>query len=309
MHSAAAVQRLVQRSTVGLGRSASAIAASRTLALAAGVPITLRATPTSTSAYTNRFVAAAQRSFSQTAVPCKKKKVTEDDDHADGGNHPAPKAADAFNFEDTESRWQRTEVHYLEKFKELKRSLSGGGGAGDGDGGVDVDAIGKTRVVQKSGDEAGDEVPLSQLALIIPRAGGRVVELRMHNPASRKAITSAVQTNPLFQGQQPQLDPNDELVLLIRLGGANDKTTSSAAAAAERLRRVHDLANAWRTDLRKATTRRQKIHQGWKKDKSVQPDDLFRLDRELLKGQDKRMAKVDATEKDAAKHAERINKR
>lgn len=312
----------------------SAIATSRTFLQAANTSPVLRTAPTPTTRHSSSFLVSSRRCFSQTAVQSKKggkkekkgaappssSSSSSKDDGADddGGNHPVADPADAFNFADVESRWQRSEVHHDEKFKELKRSLSGGGGAGDGEGGVDVDAIGKTQVTLKGEVEGEGEsaveapsslVPLSQLALVIPRAGGRVVELRMHNPASRKAIVSAVQTNPLFQGQQPQSDANDELVLLIKLGGVNDKTTSSAAAAAERTRRVHDLANAWRAQIRKATARRQKAHQQWKKDKTVQPDDLHRLDRDLLKGQEKRMAKIDAAEKEALKHAERINKR
>lgn len=245
----------------------------------------------------------------------------------DGGNHPIADPADAFNFADVESRWQRAETHHEEKFKELKRALSSGtaGVLGDGEGGIDVDAVGKTPVVDREADTShGDNhVPLSQLALVIPRAGGRLVELRMHNPASRKAIISAVQSNPLFHGQQPQPDPNDELVLLLKLGGAGSAavsgkdsakgskggTSPAAAAIAERTRRVNELANTWRSQIRKATERRHKMHQQWKKDKAVQPDDLHRLERDLLKGQEKRMAKVDASEKEALKQAERISSR
>ena len=268
-------------------------------------------------------------------------------DHAsaaddDGGNHPVADPTDPYNFADVESRWQRAEMHYEEKFKELKRALSSGaaGVLGDGEGGIDVEAVGKTPVVDHEAAAAAaaadrssssghhdNHVPLSQLALVIPRAGGRVVELRMHNPASRKAIVSAVQSNPLFHGQQPQPDPNDELVLLIKLGGAGGAggdaaagsgkggkgggggVSAAAAAAAERIRRVNELANTWRSQIRKATERRKKTHQQWKKDKTVQPDDLHRLDRDLLKGQEKRMAKVDAAEKEALKQAERVNTR
>ncbi|KAL1903588.1 ribosome-recycling factor [Sporothrix stenoceras] len=231
-----------------------------------------------------------------------------------GGNHPAADPEDMYNFADVESRWQRSEVHHEEKFKELKRSLTAGAGGLDGDGAVDVDAIGSAPVTVKGGVEgeggsavhkADSVVPLSQLAIVIPRAGGRVVELRMHNPSSRKAITSAVQTNPLFQGQQPQPDPNDELVLLIKVGPVNDKVASSAGATAERTRRVTDLANSWREQIRKATGRRQKVHQQWKKDDTVRPDDFYRLEKELTKGQEKRMAKVDAAEKEALKLAEK----
>ncbi|CAK7273653.1 ribosome-recycling factor [Sporothrix epigloea] len=246
----------------------------------------------------------------------------------DGGNHPIADPADAFNFADVESRWQRAEIHHEEKFKELKRALSSGaaGVLGDGEGGIDIDAVGKTPVVDREADAShGDNhVPLSQLALVIPRAGGRLVELRMHNPASRKAIISAVQSNPLFHGQQPQPDPNDELVLLLKLGGAGSAaaaggrdgvkgskggTSPTAAAIADRTRRVNELANTWRSQIRKATERRHKMHQQWKKDKAVQPDDLHRLERDLLKGQEKRMAKLDVAEKEALKQAERISSR
>lgn len=204
-------------------------------------------------------------------------------------------------------------MHHEEKFKELKRSLTSGAHGLDGDGAVDVDAIGGVSVTVKGGYEGeggsavhvpDSVVPLSQLAIVIPRSGGRVVELRMHNPSSRKAIMSAVQSNPLFQGQQPQPDPNDELVLLIKVGGVSDNT-SSAKAKAERVRRVTDLANSWREQIRSASARRQKTHKQWRKDKTVQDDDFFKLEKEVSKGQDKRMAKVDAAEKEALKAAEK----
>ncbi len=288
--------------------------------------------------------------------------LADEDDGSGGGNHPHANPADPFNFADVESRWQRSEVHYEDKFKELRRALGGGGGSGaHGEGAVDVDAIGDTPVTIRGegegdvaaapsgkrghghahghphghGHEAAAEaaaattttVPLSQLALIIPRAGGRVVELRMHSPASRKAIVSAVQTNPLFNGQQPQPDANDELVLLVKMGGSAAGATgapsggsggskakanamsAAEAAAAERTRRVHDLANAWRAQIRRATARRQKTHQTWKKEAAVRPDDLHRLDRDLLKGQEKRMGKIDAAEKEMLRQLERVNRR
>ncbi|CAK7215491.1 WD repeat-containing protein 6 [Sporothrix curviconia] len=340
----AAVQTLAQRSTAGRCRAASAIGASRSLLLAAHASPglhTTRPAPGSFLAAPANALCAAPRCFSQTAIQQKKggkkekkggpavSSSSSSEDHGaddDGGSHPVADPTDAFNFADVESRWQRTETHHEEKFKELKRALSSGaaGALGDGEGGIDVDVVGKTPVVDPKADPAsssGDNhVPLSQLALVIPRSGGRVVELRMHNPASRKAIVSAVQTNPLFHGQQPQPDPNDELVLLIKLGGAaggaaaaaaaaGGKGRGSSAAAAEHTRRVHELANTWRSQIRKATERRKKTHQQWKKDKAVQPDDLHRLDRDLLKGQEKRMAKVDAAEKEALKQAERVSTR
>ncbi|CAK7197362.1 ribosome-recycling factor [Sporothrix eucalyptigena] len=350
MRSIATAQRLAQRSTTSLCRTASAIGASRTLLLAANASPILPATrpsPGSFLAPQSAISCSAPRCFSQTAIQQKKSGKKEKkggaaapsssssspskDDHSgayeDGGSHPTANPEDAFNFADVESRWQRSEVHHEEKFKELKRALNSGsaGMLGDGEGGIDVDAIGKTPVAHKEEEsDVTENVPLSQLALVIPRAGGRVVELRMHNPASRKSIVSAVQTNPLFHGQQPQPDPNDELVLLIKLGGAGsaagkdaDKKSGKAAggasaaavAAAERTRRVHDLANTWREQIRRATERRKKTHQHWKKDKLVQPDDLHRLDRDLLKGQEKRMAKIDALEKEVLKVAEQANRR
>ncbi|CAK7228229.1 ribosome-recycling factor [Sporothrix bragantina] len=350
MRGLVAVQTLAQRSTAGLCRSASAIGTSRALLLAANASPVIQTTRPAPSSFLSAPAAAscaAPRCFSQTAIQQKKggKKEkkggaatsssssssssshNENDAGAedDGGSHPAADPTDAFNFVDVESRWQRTETHHEEKFKELKRALSSGaaGVLGDGEGGIDVDAVGKTPVVDHESGDENNHVPLSQLALVIPRAGGRVVELRMHNPASRKAIVSAVQTNPLFHGQQPQPDPNDELVLLIRLGGAvaaggpaaggkgakSGGGSAAAAAVAERSRRVHELANTWRSQIRKATERRKKTHQQWKKDKLVQPDDLHRLDRDLLKGQEKRMAKVDAAEKEALKQAERVSSR
>lgn len=317
----------------------SAIAASRTLLQAANTSTSLRTASASTTLHTNNYLVSSHRSFSQTAVQYKKggkkdkdvgsKKDKKDkkgrgsassssanddvEDDDGGSNAPAAKPEDIFNFEDVESAWQRVEAHHEEKFKELKRSLTAGAYGLDGDGAVDVDAIGSVKVTVKGGHEGqggsavhlpDSVVPLSQLAIVIPRSGGRVVELRMHNPSSRKAITSAVQSNPLFQGQQPQPDPNDELVLLIKIGGVSDNTSSDKAKA-ERVRRVKDLANTWREQIRNATARRAKIHKQWKKEKAVQDNDFYKLEKELGKGQDKCMAKIDAAEKDALKAAEK----
>lgn len=183
--------------------------------------------------------------------------ITADDD--DAGNHPQADADEPFNFADVESRWQRSDAHHEEKLRELQRAL------GDGDGAVDVDAIGAI-AVRDSKDQKDKGVPLAQLALVIPRAGGRFVELRMHSASSRKALVSAVSASPLFRGQQPQPDPDDELVLLIRLGTphATDGQGGAASETADRVRRVRDLANAWRAQIRRATARRQKTHQAWK---------------------------------------------
>ena len=121
---------------------------------------------------------------------------------------------------------------------------------------------------------------------------------------------SAVQKNSaVFRGQQPQPDPDDELVLLVKVGAAPGGAGGAASLAAEHARRINDLAHGWRTQIRKATSRRQKTHQTWKKDRTVSPDDLRRLDRDLLKGQEKRMAKVDSEEKDTLRRIEQAGKR
>ncbi|EFX05391.1 WD repeat protein [Grosmannia clavigera kw1407] len=238
----------------------------------------------------------------------KKDKASPTAEDDDGGNHPQADAADPFNFADVESRWQRSDAHHEDKFRELRRAL--GSGAADGSGAVDLDAIGATPVTMAaSGSEGATTTTLSQLALVIPRAGGRFVELRMHSATSRKAITRAVQHSPQFRGQQPQPDPDDELVLLVRMGGVHEGATEAAAAAVERARRVSDLANGWRAQIRRATARRQKTHQTWRKDGSVRPDDLHRLDRDLLRGQDKHLAHIDTVEKEAVRLLERTGRR
>ncbi|EPE10100.1 ribosomal recycling factor [Ophiostoma piceae UAMH 11346] len=342
MRGIATAQTIVRRSSACLARqSTGASAGSRAFATAAAPHVQ----PSTASLYSTAPLLPAlcsRRCFSQTAVRPKKAKKEKnaaspspsssssrkaqkpessadgDEDDGSGGNHPAADPADPFNFADVESRWQRTESHHEDKFKELRRSINGGAGDG-GSGGVDVEAIGQTKVSIKAEDLKGDpnaaaaasaETPLSQLALVIPRAGGRVVELRMHSPAYKKAIVSAVQKHSaIFRGQQPQPDPNDELVLLIKIGAAAGGAGGAASLAAEHSRRINDLANGWRTQIRKATSRRQKTHQTWKKDKTVNPDDLRRLDRDLLKGQEKRMAKVDSEEKDTLRRIEQASKR
>ena len=132
---------------------------------------------------------------------------------------------------------------------------------------------------------------LSDLAVVVP-TGGRTVEIRMHQAGYRKAVMSAVQASPDFN-QQPQPDPDNELVLYLKVEPED---------AAEQARRAKELLHAWRERVRLATHARTRKHQDWKKDRAVGVDDLRRLDKELSRKQDAVMAKIDAAEKDILKH-------
>ncbi len=151
-------------------------------------------------------------------------------------------------------------------------------------------AAGKESSKKTAAAAAGQTVRLDELAVVVPTRG-RTVEIRMHDPASRKAIMSAVQASADFN-QQPQADPDNELVLFLKV---------EIERADDQVRRARELAHEWRDHVRHATHRRQKLHQAWKKDKAVVVDAAHRLDKELAKLQDGALAKIDAVEKDTVR--------
>ncbi|TPX17969.1 uncharacterized protein E0L32_011970 [Thyridium curvatum] len=223
---------------------------------------------------------------------------------AKGGAAAAAAATADYNFDALEEAWGRTDRFHADKLKQLRAG-----------GRFNPDVIGKlpVRMAHHHHDDqpvasphkggggkkdaaaaappaGGTVVPLDQLAMVVPQ-GGRTIEIRLHEASSKKSVMSAVQASPDFN-QQPQADPDNELVLLLRI---------QPEPADAQVKRVKEVCREWREQVRLAGQKRHKMHQAWKKDKSATPDDVHRLDKELQKLQDKKMEAIDRTEKEALK--------
>ncbi len=135
-----------------------------------------------------------------------------------GEKHPQAKAdpADAFNFSDVEAAWARADEYHRASSCSAAgtRAVRGRRHRAAGGGVAPAAAAGKESSKKTAAAAAGQTVRLDELAVVVPTRG-RTVEIRMHDPASRKAIMSAVQASADFN-QQPQADPDNELVLFLR---------------------------------------------------------------------------------------------
>lgn len=229
-----------------------------------------------------------QRCFSQTRPAAAKKKGKEPKPSAEDavepgaegpGQKPKADAADPYSFDDIEAQWDKMEAFHADKLKKLRS-----------DGRFNTDVIGDVPVQpdKKSGGGAAARVPLRDLAMVVHK-GGRTIELRLYQTESKKAVKSAIQAHPDFN-QQPQDDPEDEYVLYLRI---------EPERADDQARRIKDVCNEWREQVRQASTKRGKAHRQWRADKVILPDDLRLVDKDLQKRQDRRMASIDAKEKQA----------
>lgn len=189
------------------------------------------------------------------------------DDEAGDPNKPDPENPD--NFQDVTSVWDRIDKYHVDKLKEV--------------GGRFTDSVIGSVPVSL---EKGTETLLRDLAVILP-ARGRTIQIRMHTPEYRQAIMSGIQASPLFN-QQPQLDPDDEAVLLLKVEPERPE---------EQLKSLKSLCNGWKDQLRNVSSKRSQTHKDWKKSGAVLNDAVKKLDAELAKLQAKRMAAIDQQEK------------
>lgn len=184
---------------------------------------------------------------------------------------------DPYDFEDVLAQWGRADSFHEERLRRLRTER------------FDPDIIGAVPV--QPDRKSAERVPLRDVALVVHK-GGRTVELRLHQAEHKKAVKSAVQAHPDFN-QQPQDDPDDEYVLYLRV---------EPERAADRERRVRDAGNEWREQIRQVSHKRSKLHKQWLAGRAILPDDQRLLDKELQKRQDKKMAEVEAKEKQALQH-------
>lgn len=148
------------------------------------------------------------------------------------------------------------------------------------------DVVGALRV--RPDRHAAETYPLRELAQVAHK-GGRNVSILVNEAEYIKPIMSAVQASPDFN-QQPQLSPDNELELLIKIVPENPD---------EQARRVKEVCHAWREQIRDQLRRRSKEHAKWAGAKLVTADDVRRLDKEVKKLQDQQMTAIDAKEKKA----------
>ena len=204
---------------------------------------------------------------------------------AGGAAAAAAAAPVVFTFDDVDAAWDRAEARALERLPE-----TGSGGSGGGSGRFHPEALGQLAVRDKA---TGTSTALRELAVVVP-GRGRTVEIRLHSAAHRKAVLSAVQASDAFN-QQPQVDPDNELVLRLKL---------EAESVADQTRRAREACHEWRERVREVTRRRRDGLKGGKAARTVGADDFRRLEKELLKLQDGRLKAVEAREKEVIRAIE-----
>ncbi|KAL1862792.1 hypothetical protein VTK73DRAFT_6609 [Phialemonium thermophilum] len=198
------------------------------------------------------------------------------------GGRPKPNPEDPFDFTDLEFAWNRAAERYEEQLKQLRAG-----------GRFNAEAIGAVRV-RPDKSNPGQTFPLHELAAVVPR-GGRTIAVLVHEAANVKPVMSAIQSSPDFN-QQPQRSEDNELELLLRVEPERKDGL---------LKRAKETCHAWREQIRAERHRRDVVHKKWRKDNIVTSDDKTRLDKELQKLLDKRMAQVDAKEKEVLLHISR----
>lgn len=130
------------------------------------------------------------------------------------------------------------------------------------------------------------DFPLSELAQVVPRSGGRTVSLLVNDRAYIKPIMSAVQSSPDFN-QQPQRSDENELELLLKV---------EAERKEDVVKRVKETTQTWRDRVRAARAKHEKTIKGWQKSKAITGDVAKKADKELQKVQDKKMKEIDDEE-------------
>ncbi|KAJ9130858.1 hypothetical protein NKR23_g11994 [Pleurostoma richardsiae] len=246
-----------------------------------------RANRASTPAWHVGTLRFSHRCFSQTAVAQSKKKgkvhkldsreASQQTKEQQPSDSKGPKAdpEDPFNFADIDHVYKKIDEHHEERLKKL---LVGGR--------FNPDVVGNLRVHPDR--HSSESYPLRELAQIAHR-GGRNVSIIANEADYVKPIMSAVQSSPDYN-QQPQRSPDNELELVIKIEPENPDDLA---------RRVKDLCNGWRDQIREPPKKRLKAHAKWKDDKIINADDKKLLDTKLKKLQDVQMARIDAREKQA----------
>jgi ribosome recycling factor len=130
--------------------------------------------------------------------------------------------------------------------------------------------------------------PLHELAAIVPRRGSRRVSVLVHEAANVKPVITALQASPDLN-QQPQRTEDNELELVLTVEAEDPEETA---------KRLRDILNSWRQGVRDARHKRDQVAKKWLKDRAIGRDDYERLEKEMQKLQDKKMAEIKAKEKE-----------
>ena len=226
----------------------------------------------------------ARRQFSQSPVVAKKKQHQEVKPPKNSSNNTAPSAssdapkpnlADPFDLADLEHAFAKGTEHYL---NELTKARSGGR--------FNPDVLGQLRV--RPDKKSPETFPLHELAAIVPKRGSRKVSVLVHELANVKPVMTAIQASPDLNQQPQRVEDNEqELVLTVQ-----------AEDPAEAAKRLKDILNAWRQQVRDAKHKREQVVKKWWRDGKIVDDDFKRLEKEMQKLQDKKMAEIKAKEKE-----------
>lgn len=188
---------------------------------------------------------------------------------------PKPNLEDPFDLADLEHAFAKGTEHYL---NELTKARSGGR--------FNPDVLGALRV--RPDKKSAETFPLHELAAIVPKRGSRKVSVLVHELGNVKPIMTAIQASPDFNQQPQRVEDNEqELVLTVEAEDPDE--------AAKRLR---DILNAWRQQVRDAKHKREQVVKKWRKEGKIVDDDFKRLEKEMQKLQDKKMAEIKAKEKE-----------
>lgn len=190
-------------------------------------------------------------------------------------NNPKPNPEDPFDLSDLEAAFAKAAEHHIDNLKKLRTG-----------GRFNPDVIGALRVRPDKKDPA--TFPLHELAAIVPK-GGRTISILVHELDHVKPVLSAIQTSPDFNQQPQRVEDNEqELVLKVEAEKADDVA-----------KRVKEICHAWRGQIREHRHKRDVVLKKWRADNTILPDDLKRIEKDMQKLQDKKMAEIDAEEKKA----------
>lgn len=222
---------------------------------------------------------AAARPLSTTPVYLKKNKSAkgapapppqQSNDAEDSGPEANPE--DPNNFSDVTSRFEHLSTRFA---AELKQSSRGGA--------TNPSALSSLSVPTRDG-----AFPLRELAQVVPRTN-RTISLLVNDKSHVKPIMSAIQASGAFN-QQPQKDPENELELVMRV---------EVERPEEVKKRLKEVCHVWRERVRGVRQKREKVINGWKKDKVVSADVGRKIGTELTNIMKKELEKIDKAEAQA----------
>ncbi|KAB5578571.1 ribosome recycling factor domain-containing protein [Coniochaeta sp. 2T2.1] len=230
---------------------------------------------------------ASQRPFSQTAAVSKKKAPKQEPPTNNNNNKsssstassssaaPKPSLEDPFDLSDLEYAFAKSTEHHL---NELTKARSGGR--------FNPDVLGALRV--RPDKKNPETFPLHELAAVVPKRGSRKVSILVHELPNVKPIMTAIQASPDFNQQPQRVEDNEQELVL----------TVEAEDPEETAKRLKDILNSWRQAVRDAKHKREQVVKKWAKDGKIVKDDAARLEKEMQKLQDKKMAEIKAKEKE-----------